>query len=93
MATVLFGASAFLASLLTFSLAAFLLIKDRTISLHRAIAFVLLVGGVQQAADGMALIDSLDVVQWKRLALFAELLLPSTLLYTGLALMRVAGCM
>ncbi len=91
MATVLFGASAFLASLLTFSLATFLLIKDRTTSLHRAIAFVLLVGGVQQAADGMALIDSLDVVLWKRLALFSELLLPATLLYTGLALMRVAG--
>jgi len=90
-ATVLFGASAFLASLLTFSLATFLLIKDRTTSLHRAIAFVLLVGGVQQAADGMALIDSLDVVLWKLLALFSELLLPATLLYTGLALMRVAG--
>lgn len=91
MATGFFVASAFLASLVTFLLAALLFIKDRTSPLHRTIAFVLLIAGVQQAAEGMALIDFTDAIRWKRVALIGELLFPAALLYTGLALMRVAA--
>lgn len=41
-----------------------------------------------QAANGMALVDSTDVLLWRGLALLCELFFPAALLYTGLALMR-----
>ncbi|MDQ6734663.1 MAG: GAF domain-containing protein, partial [Nitrospirota bacterium] len=92
MATSLAPVSAFIAALLTFSLACLLIIKkDRANPLNRAIAFVLLIGSVMQAANGMAVVDSTDVPLWRGLALICELLFPAALLYTGLALMRVAG--
>ena len=92
MASILSPVSAFIACLLTFSLACLLIIKkDRANSLNRAIVFVLLIGSVMQAANGMALVDSTDVLLWRGLALLCELLFPAALLYTGLALMRVAG--
>jgi putative PEP-CTERM system histidine kinase len=90
--TFLSPASAFIAGLLTFFLACLLIIKkDRTNPLNRAIAFILLIGGVMQVANGMALVDSTDVPLWRGLALLGELLLPAGLLYTGLALMRVTS--
>ena len=44
-----------------------------------------------QAANGMSLVDFTDAVPWRRVSLFAELLLPAAVLYIGLALMRAAG--
>jgi putative PEP-CTERM system histidine kinase len=89
---VLSPLSAFIAGALTFSLAVLLIAKkDRANPLNRAIVFVLLIGSVMQAANGMALVDFTDVSLWRGLALLCELLLPGALLYTGLALMRVSG--
>jgi putative PEP-CTERM system histidine kinase len=89
---VLSPLSAFIAGALTLSLAVLLIAKkDRTNPLNRAIVFVLLIAGVMQSANGMALIDFTDVSLWRGLALLCELLLPGALLYTGLALMRVSG--
>jgi putative PEP-CTERM system histidine kinase len=91
-ATFLAPVSAFTAGFLTFFLACLLIIKkDRGNPLNRAIAFVLLIGSVMQTANGMAVVDSTDVALWRSLVLICELLLPAALLYTGLALMRVAG--
>ena len=92
MATFLAPVSAFIAGLLTFSLACLLIAKkDRANPLNRAIAFVLVIGSAMQIFNGMALADSTDVPLWRGLALMCELLLPAALLYIGLALMRVAG--
>jgi len=65
--------------------------KARGNHLNRAIAFVLMIGSVMQGANGMALVDSTDVPLWRGFTLLCELLLPAALLYTGLALMRLAG--
>ena len=92
MATFLPAASAFIASGITLILACLLLIKkDRTNPLNKDIALLLFFGSALEAADGMSLVDVTDAVLWRQGSLFAELLIPATVLYIGLALMRAAG--
>src|SRR6266542_5128027 len=80
-----------LAVLAALGLGGLLLVKDRHNPLYQRVAAVMGAAALAQFGNALGLFDPRHEVEWRRVGLTAELLLPGMLLYAGSAFLKSPG--
>ena len=79
---------AFLTATFAGGLACWLFVRGQAGSSHRSLAVLVAVTALTHLVNGLGLLDEAHALLWRRIALAAELIQPSALLYVGIAFLN-----